>query len=92
MGGISSKSNWGIQTEVENYEIHNYIKHTHGTKDNDKDKDKCPTANELMRIKGSRIKGITVINSVNSDLLKVLHYSIRRMRSSLKVQLQQNLS
>lgn len=92
MGGISSKSNWGIQTEVENYEIHNYIKHTHGTKDNDKDKDKCPTANELMRIKGSRIKGITGINSVNSDLLKVLHYSIRRMRSSLKVQLQQNLS
>lgn len=44
MGGISSKSNWGIQTEVENYEIHNYIKHTHGTKDNDKDKGKCPTA------------------------------------------------
>ena len=87
MGGISSKSNWGIQTEVENYEIHNYIKHTHGTKDNDKDKGKCPSANELMRI-----KGITGINSVNSDLLKVLHYSIRRMRSSLKVQLQQNLS
>ena len=55
-------------------------------------KGKCPTANELMRIKGSRIKGITGINSVNSDLLKVLHYSIRRMRSSLKVQLQQNLS
>ena len=35
---------------------------THRTKENDKDKDKCPTANELMRIKGSRIKIIAVIN------------------------------
>ena len=35
---------------------------THRTKENNKDKDKCPTANELMRIKGSRIKIIAVIN------------------------------